>query len=47
LYLKGLARKYGGIHFIILNKGGEHTDKEFILRDLADSVFDVTTTIKM
>jgi len=46
LYLKGLSRKHGGIHFIILNKGIENTDKEFILRDLADSVFDVTTSIK-
>ena len=46
LYLRGLARKHGGIHFIILNKGTENTDKEFILRDLADSVFDVTTSIK-
>jgi len=46
LYLKGLSRKHGGIHFIILNKGIEDTDKEFILRDLADSVFDVTTSIK-
>jgi len=46
LYLKGLARKHGGIHFIILNKVGEETDKEFVLRDLADSVFDITTAIK-
>lgn len=47
LYLKGLARKHGGIHFIILNKGGDNlTEKEFILRDLADSVFDLTTSIK-
>ena len=46
LYLKGLTRKHGGVHFIILNKGAENTDKEFILRDLADSVFDVTTSIK-
>ena len=46
LYLKGLTRKHGGIHFIILNKGGEDTDKEFILRDLADSVFDVSTALK-
>ena len=46
LYLKGLSRKHGGIHFIILNKGAENTDKEFILRDLADSIFDVTTAIK-
>jgi len=46
LYLKGLTRKHGGIHFIILNKGAEDTDKEFIVRDLADSVFEITTSIK-
>ena len=46
LYIKGLSRKHGGIHFIVLNKGEETTDKEFILRDLADSIFDVTTAIK-
>ena len=46
LYIKGLSRKYGGIHFIVLNKGGDYKEKEFVLRDLADSVFDVTTSIK-
>ena len=46
LYLKGSSRKFGGIHFIVLNKGGEDTDKEFILKDLADTVFDLTTGIK-
>ena len=46
LYLKSLTRKHGGIHLIVLNKGAEDTLKEFILRDLADSVFEISTSIK-
>jgi len=42
-FMQGIARKYGGIHFLLLTEGAHDPMVEVTLKDTADTVFQVST----
>lgn len=45
-FMTGVARKYGGIHFLLLTEGAHDQETVITIKDAADSVLDVTTSVR-
>lgn len=46
LYLKGIARRHGGIHFLMLTEEAIDTATTVSIKSLVDSVFEISTTYR-
>ncbi len=46
LFMTGVARKYGGIHFLLLTEGAHDQSTVITIKDAVDSVFDVATSVR-
>lgn len=43
-YMKGIARRHGGIHFLLLTEGAHDKNIVVSIKDSVDAVFDIATT---
>lgn len=42
-YMKGIIRRYGGIHFMFITEGAHEQNIMITIKDVADSVFEIST----
>jgi KaiC/GvpD/RAD55 family RecA-like ATPase len=45
-YMTGIARRHGGVHFILLTEGANDPNTIIALKDVVDTVFDITTATR-
>lgn len=46
LFLTGVVRRYGGIHFLLITEGAHDPSVLTTIKDTVDSVFDIVTTVR-
>jgi len=45
-FMEGVARKYGGIHFILMTEGSHDNSIALAVKDAVDSIFEITSEIR-
>jgi len=45
-YMTGIARRFGGLHFLLMTEGAHDNETIVTIKDTVDAVFDVTTVTR-
>jgi len=45
-YMTGIARRHGGVHFLLMTEGANDPNTVVSIKDIVDTVFDITTATR-